>query len=50
MKISITYGRGLLKHTADSNLARACVSLMLSSVGQMKSEVKGYYPNYVFQM
>jgi len=28
MKISITYGRGLLKHTADSNLARACVSLM----------------------
>lgn len=39
MEISITYGRELLEHTADSNLARACVSVMLSWVDQMKSEV-----------
>jgi len=50
MKSSITYGRGLLKHTADSNLARACVSLMLSCVGQMKSGVNGGYPDYTFHM
>jgi len=48
MKISIIYGRGLLKHTADSNLARAYVSLMLSCVDQMKSEVNGDYSNNTF--
>lgn len=48
IKISFIYGRGFLKHIADSNPARACVSLMLFCVGQMKNEVDGDYPSYRF--